>query len=694
MMSTCLFCAVRCQRLIRPRQVNDCCSFAEQGPESERVIPTRICYLIRKRERHWQRGGGKMDDSRWMWTGVLVVLGFFYYAIATAVRYVPSTSSHATSKRIYFGKLAIQSKRTKALPWLNNVLPGEERLVRPLALALLCVGILPIVGPLWCIWTVPTPDEDWAEVLFAIFSTYPAVVVISGCLLLWLCNRALASAVGLFGLPDACNGAGWTFRDWVRVSKDASSYESLLARSLLVRKDKRLIPTALAAYAFYIAGFLAIPVMASLDLSSEGNFGLAVFFVPAGLWVVARQLRQVLAQKALKDAHPSEPEHPILYLRAFKDDSALADASFRITTLEEHLVRALMASGRRVVALGKPGERLPQLGAERFYVDDAEWQAVISMWIDKSKLILMCAAPTEATSWEIQRIFISGNQEKLMLLFPFARSPIRRSDSAASSTENITVERLHALGVPKIDLGQLGKEELIGFAFDKNKDVIALTAGERNTSEFEEAIKWQIQQTNSLAADTIESEARRKAEIALVSLILVPLLTFTLMFGVLAIVGPRIAISGMSDTLSPTALGFVSIPNSWVETARTESSASFEGKIGPVPLIAAHFSEVDLNSSSSEVSAQAVVSALFRDARMIQTHEYDEKIGDRTWHASTFDLVIDRGRRLPAKKAAVCYLNQSADHVSYLVLLCSDICRADMGNLGRRILATWKLHTP
>jgi hypothetical protein len=72
----------------------------------------------------------------------------------------------------------------------------------------------------------------------------------------------------------------------------------------------------------------------------------------------------------------TNPRAPVLYLRSFNDDASV-DYTGSVNplgprrTVEMRLAKALMSVGP-VISIGHPGERLPELGANRFYVSDAD----------------------------------------------------------------------------------------------------------------------------------------------------------------------------------------------------------------------------------------------------------------------------------------------------------------------------------
>jgi hypothetical protein len=87
------------------------------------------------------------------------------------------------------------------------------------------------------------------------------------------------------------------------------------------------------------------------------------------------------AEKLLEqDTHP-----PVVYVRSFKDDSQIILASgirrwlsivfaWATAISAEQELAMIMNRVGPVVAIGKPGEPLPELGAAQLYVSDDVWQ--------------------------------------------------------------------------------------------------------------------------------------------------------------------------------------------------------------------------------------------------------------------------------------------------------------------------------
>jgi len=116
---------------------------------------------------------------------------------------------------------------------------------------------------------------------------------------------------------------------------------------------------------------------------------------------------------------------PVVYLRSFRIDKRLSRRPMAIGRVfsfhseEEQFVAALHESGP-VVAVGRPGERLPRLGAQRVYFEDWEWQQQILSWFTRAALVVIHIppTPTEGLLWEIEQSLNTVALHRLVLLVP------------------------------------------------------------------------------------------------------------------------------------------------------------------------------------------------------------------------------------------------------------------------------------
>jgi len=115
---------------------------------------------------------------------------------------------------------------------------------------------------------------------------------------------------------------------------------------------------------------------------------------------------------------------PVVYLRSFLADKVAAEDSADLNTLtlsvateEEQLAQALEPIGP-VIAIGRPGEPMPELGSARAYFTDDEWEQAVLGWIDRAALVVLRAGPTEHLFWEFEQVRAHKQPAQVIVLVP------------------------------------------------------------------------------------------------------------------------------------------------------------------------------------------------------------------------------------------------------------------------------------
>jgi TM2 domain-containing membrane protein YozV len=131
----------------------------------------------------------------------------------------------------------------------------------------------------------------------------------------------------------------------------------------------------------------------------------------------------VPAEKLLEE----DPRPPVVYIRSFKDDDKIILGSrlrrwystvfgyLTAITMEQELAIIMNRVGP-VVAIGKPGELLPELGAARLYASDDEWRAVITDLMKRASLVVVRAGATANLRWEIDQAATLLSRRQLILV--------------------------------------------------------------------------------------------------------------------------------------------------------------------------------------------------------------------------------------------------------------------------------------
>jgi hypothetical protein len=155
--------------------------------------------------------------------------------------------------------------------------------------------------------------------------------------------------------------------------------------------------------------------------------------------------RKIMA-KAFESATNAIPQGEfVLYLRSFQDDEPSAALTWKggilsPETKEESLLRLLSRFGP-VVAVGKPGEKLPYLGARRLYYPDNEWQSNVEQMIEKATLIVIRAGLTRGVLWELESLRQKADARRVLILLPFGEDRYHQFRNSARSVLRLSLPR-------------------------------------------------------------------------------------------------------------------------------------------------------------------------------------------------------------------------------------------------------------
>lgn len=181
-------------------------------------------------------------------------------------------------------------------------------------------------------------------------------------------------------------------------------------------------------------GFAVAVALYVADMLYAARTGTSLWVTPLsllGLWTVAlglawlmvklaqlgRRLQVPLASDVLaRDARP-----PVLYLRSFRDDDAthqvferwLLRINYRS---EEEELAATFSDVGPLVAVGRPKEHLPHLGAARFYFRDDEWKERVAELMAKASVVVLRVGGSRGLIWELERALSTLPPQKLVLL--------------------------------------------------------------------------------------------------------------------------------------------------------------------------------------------------------------------------------------------------------------------------------------
>lgn len=200
------------------------------------------------------------------------------------------------------------------------------------------------------------------------------------------------------------------------------------------RTAQSVLATQLPAFSLLVAGILALgwgvdPRMAADHLlvrSLVAVLGLVM------LYAASRARRTGAQASSSTRGSPRFGEDAtkkdILLLRSFDDDAlrirAVDPLLGKLGVLYgnrvrlEEFVAGILIQDNDLIAIGRPGEKLPELGAARTYFADDEWQDAIDASARRAGSILMIAAGTGGFEWELNLLRQSGHLSKTLILVP------------------------------------------------------------------------------------------------------------------------------------------------------------------------------------------------------------------------------------------------------------------------------------
>ena len=180
-----------------------------------------------------------------------------------------------------------------------------------------------------------------------------------------------------------------------------------------------------------LAMVIAFSPKGDIPVDSVILLNIVLLLAVIGLFLGGKYMTRLgkrLSALPADQAMANDPRAPVLYLRSFKDETftsqhigevgiGLWSKMGGIATREEDLTVVLEEIGP-VIAIGKPGERLPQVGAARFYASDEDWQSLFLEQLARAQLVVLRAGSTPGLMWEFQQVFQHTVPAKIIILVP------------------------------------------------------------------------------------------------------------------------------------------------------------------------------------------------------------------------------------------------------------------------------------
>lgn len=111
---------------------------------------------------------------------------------------------------------------------------------------------------------------------------------------------------------------------------------------------------------------------------------------------------------------------PVVYLRSFVVDEEMGSTPGIQPETEEEVLALIFGRVGPFVALGRPQEELPTLGAARMYMESG-WEQAVTDLMSGARLVVLRAGETEGLLWELGRATQVLSPERLLIVVPDGR---------------------------------------------------------------------------------------------------------------------------------------------------------------------------------------------------------------------------------------------------------------------------------
>jgi TM2 domain-containing membrane protein YozV len=175
-----------------------------------------------------------------------------------------------------------------------------------------------------------------------------------------------------------------------------------------------------------IVGANALAVGVGLVAMDEngGPSGAAYLVIIPFAWVGVTLIRRGFRYDAISAAEllVKDARAPVVYLRSFKqDDDRLVPIYLRLLIFFvalnfEQILAAILSPIGPFVAIGRPAEDVPELGAARMYFPNDQWREQICAFMERARLVVIRLGTTDNIWWEVEHAIRTVDPARLILV--------------------------------------------------------------------------------------------------------------------------------------------------------------------------------------------------------------------------------------------------------------------------------------
>jgi hypothetical protein len=228
-------------------------------------------------------------------------------------------------------------------------------------------------------------------------------------------------------------GVVWPRKRWWTAGRNRSVRWSVLAFAL---EGAAFLPISGMESSQALAVLPPIPSSLGPGAGHYVHLAALVCLFASGLFVwtqfmfrladAARSRAQRAALRPADEARRGDQRAPVLFLRSFEDDQVslertsipplarLVDPAFALAHLEG-VIETCLSLGP-VIAIGRPGDLAPPVGASRLYVPNDAWRKVVLGLMDEAALVVVATSRSQGVIWEIEQLIERQHLDKTVFV--------------------------------------------------------------------------------------------------------------------------------------------------------------------------------------------------------------------------------------------------------------------------------------
>jgi hypothetical protein len=198
---------------------------------------------------------------------------------------------------------------------------------------------------------------------------------------------------------------------------------ALVLQAGTTRADPAAAPAGAPAAGGKKAAAKKVAVVTGAGLGGALVGGAIIALTGASIVTYGRRLRLVNVSESSSHGLATAT---VVYLRPFRDERSSAHPgawlsslyAFSVETEEEQMVIALNETFGECLAIARPDDRVPLLGAKRILARGDQWLETVKEWLGRAKVAIVRVSDSPGISAELKAVCSLLRPEQIVLLVP------------------------------------------------------------------------------------------------------------------------------------------------------------------------------------------------------------------------------------------------------------------------------------